>query len=101
MVRFAVAAHALLLATINASEVAIDGHGLFFANRYATFDGGRELFSKVCVLFIYHFNTMDISLTISYFKQKPVYAIDSRTRLDRKVPISPGYGSIISSTGLC
>ena len=53
MVRFAVAAHALLLASINASEVAIDGHGLLFADRYATFGSGRELFSKVCVLILF------------------------------------------------
>lgn len=42
MVRYTVAASVLLLATANASEIAIDGRG-----RLANGDVGRRLFSKV------------------------------------------------------
>ena len=48
MVQFAIAARALLLASINASEFVVDEQGVYsFTNRHVTF--GQELFSKVCV----------------------------------------------------
>eukprot|EP00956_Cyclotella_meneghiniana_P001339 scaffold1455_cov87-Cyclotella_meneghiniana.AAC.4 len=46
MVQFAIAARALLLASINASEFVVDEQGVYsFTNRHVTF--GQELFSKI------------------------------------------------------
>lgn len=48
MVRYAVAASVLVLATANASEIAIDGRGRFVAGDNA----GRRLFSKVSEAYV-------------------------------------------------